>query len=200
MEQSNQSFVFYESYAKGVRKLAPAEQLAVYNALIDYMFYGIEPQLEGAAEGMFLLIEPTVTAARNRHKEKQRAAQSRWSRQKSDEAAPPQPPAREEPREQTKQADNHKPVAPPKQEESRPSAPNGRPYHIGTLHNVYLNQQEHDALQKQLGDDMNAIINRYSKYKQANGFVLLRDFEALQYFLNHGTIPEGKFERNCGET
>ena len=53
MDQSNQSFVFYESYAKGVRKLAPAEQLAVYNALIDYMFYGIEPQLEGAAEGMF---------------------------------------------------------------------------------------------------------------------------------------------------
>jgi len=182
VDQSNQSFVFYESYAKGVRKLEPAEQLAVYNALIDYMFYGIEPQLEGAAEGMLILIEPTVTAARNRHKEKQRAAQSRWSRQKSDEEVAPQPPAREEPKEQTKQADNHRPAAPPKQEESRPSAPNERPYHIGTLRNVFLNQQEYDALRKQLGDDMNASINRYSKHKQANGFVLLRDFEALQYF------------------
>ncbi len=192
----NNSFVFYDSYAKGIRTLPEEEQLTLLNAVIDYMLFDKEPQLEGVAYGMFCLIVPTAEAACKRHKDKQNAAHKRW--QKKEEEAPRAVEEASEEAEEKPIQKQEKPPLPAPASGRQPAVPAQREYHVGSYHNVFLSQQEYDDLQEKLGDDFEMYLNWFSQYKMAHHFTLLYDYAAFQYYLKHKYIPEHRFDRPAG--
>lgn len=56
------SFVFYRSFFEAIEHLETMEQLEVYRAISDYSLNGNEPQLEGAALAIWILIKPQLDA------------------------------------------------------------------------------------------------------------------------------------------
>ncbi|MBR4867647.1 MAG: hypothetical protein IKU10_00695, partial [Clostridia bacterium] len=132
---------------------------------------------------------PTAKAACKRHKDKQSAANTRWHKQEPKA----QPKLEENPLPQEQECPESEPEQP---EETK--APQGRMYHIGKYHNVFLTQPEYDDLKEQFQKEFPMIIDQFSRYKMANKFTLLYDYHALLHYLEHGEIPEGLFDRMEG--
>ena len=203
----NDSFVFYESYAKGIRTLPPDQQLQLLDAVIDYLLYDKQPKLEGVLYGMFCLIAPTATAACKRHKDKQKAADVRWNKEKESEPQPETPAAAKSDSvrqsstdkcgdEKKKQNPPAQKAAVPEKDDPTPSeetdtAP--RQYHLGKLHNVHLDRDEYDALQAKLKDEFQQWVDRFSIYKIEGKYPSLYNYPALLYFIEHGQVPKELF-------
>jgi len=56
------SLVFYRSFADAAKYLPDEERLQFFDSLVAYALDGIEPELVGAAAGMFLLVRPQIDA------------------------------------------------------------------------------------------------------------------------------------------
>ena len=61
------SFVFYRSFYEAIKCLTPAEQLNCFNAIAQYALDGEEPEVEGAAKGIFLSVKPQIDANNRRY-------------------------------------------------------------------------------------------------------------------------------------
>ena len=60
------SMIFYGSFYEAISCLPDAEQLALYRAIMEYGLKGKQPELSGAALGMFLLMKPQIEANNRR--------------------------------------------------------------------------------------------------------------------------------------
>lgn len=61
-----ESMIFYGSFYEAISCLPDAEQIALYRAIMEYGLKGKEPELSGAALGMFLLMKPQIEANNRR--------------------------------------------------------------------------------------------------------------------------------------
>lgn len=60
--------IMLESYKEAAQYLPPLERLAYYESLMDYSFFGKEPEgLSPMAMGLFIMAKPTVDSAANRY-------------------------------------------------------------------------------------------------------------------------------------
>ena len=62
------SFIFYRSFYDALQMFSADVQLALYNAIAGYACYGTEPELEGTAQGVWILIKPQLDANIRRYK------------------------------------------------------------------------------------------------------------------------------------
>ena len=62
------SFVFYDSFRKAVKKKSDDKRLAFYEAIIDYALTGIEPDLDEELESLFIMAKPQLDANTKRKK------------------------------------------------------------------------------------------------------------------------------------
>ena len=62
-----ESFVFYRSFFEGLSCLNDDDQLACYKAIANYALYGEEPDIDGAAKGIFLTVKPQIDANNKRY-------------------------------------------------------------------------------------------------------------------------------------
>lgn len=69
------SFIFYKSFYEAISYLDEKDQGEVYKAVIEYALEGKEPQLEGAAMGMFLSFKPQIDANNKRYMNGQKGAE-----------------------------------------------------------------------------------------------------------------------------
>lgn len=62
------TIVFYRSFYEAIKNIPETEQLKLYNALFEYSFNGIIPDIEdGIAKGMFILMKPNIDSANARY-------------------------------------------------------------------------------------------------------------------------------------
>lgn len=53
-------FTFYRSYYESLQDLDKEDRLIIYEAIMNYMFNGIEPTLDGIPKIIYGLIRPTL--------------------------------------------------------------------------------------------------------------------------------------------
>ena len=61
------SIVFYRSFYEAIKEIPLEEQGVVYNAIYGYALDGIEPELNGIAKAIFLLVKPQIDANNSRY-------------------------------------------------------------------------------------------------------------------------------------
>ena len=61
------SFVFYTSFSDAISELEPMQQLAVYNAIVQYASTGVMPELSGVPKAIMTLIKPQIDANTRRY-------------------------------------------------------------------------------------------------------------------------------------
>lgn len=61
------SVVFYRSFWEAIKDVDPPDQLAAYNAIFDYAFDDISPDIKGAASAIFKLAKPQIDANNKRY-------------------------------------------------------------------------------------------------------------------------------------
>jgi hypothetical protein len=62
MGKTHNYITFYRSYRDALGTLPDAERLKMYDAIMDYAFYWIEPELDNTVAGMFMLIKADIDA------------------------------------------------------------------------------------------------------------------------------------------
>ena len=75
MNEEKNSFVFYKSYYEAIKELDKDSQYKIYNAIIQYALYGIDPKndtnfdtkLDANLLPIFVLIKPNIDSANNRY-------------------------------------------------------------------------------------------------------------------------------------
>ena len=55
-------FVFYNSFYSAITTLEDDQQLVLFKAVSEYALHGIEPEISGPAQGIFMLIKPQIDA------------------------------------------------------------------------------------------------------------------------------------------
>lgn len=75
------SFVFYKSFAEAIQNLSKSDRLRIYDGIVIYALYGEEPQLTGAAAGMFSLIKPQLDANNRKYENGKRGGRPARSEQ-----------------------------------------------------------------------------------------------------------------------
>ena len=63
-----EKITFFESYYKAGKSLSVKERREFFDAVLLYAFEGVEPTLEGAAYGMFLIAKPIIDTSSARAK------------------------------------------------------------------------------------------------------------------------------------
>ena len=69
------SIVFYRSFYEAIKEIPLEEQGVVYNAIYGYALDGIEPELNGIAKAIFLLVKPQIDANNNRYENGKKGAE-----------------------------------------------------------------------------------------------------------------------------
>ena len=84
------SFVFYTSFSDAISELEPMQQLAVYNAIVQYASTGVMPELSGVPKAIMTLIKPQLDANSRRyengHKGAEHGKKGGRPRKKTDES------------------------------------------------------------------------------------------------------------------
>jgi hypothetical protein len=62
-----QSAIFYKSFYDAIKELEPAQQGEVYNAIFEFTFNEVEPELTGFSKVVFTLIKPQLIANQKRY-------------------------------------------------------------------------------------------------------------------------------------
>ena len=62
-----ESFIFYKSFYESIKELDPLDQVQIYNAIYEYEFYKIIPELTGVCKSIFTLILPQLEANDKRY-------------------------------------------------------------------------------------------------------------------------------------
>ncbi len=71
----NDSFIFYHSFAKGIKRLSPEQQLKAFWAIVNYAVDGIEPPDEDEDElyvGVFEMAQPQIDSNMQKRKDGQK--------------------------------------------------------------------------------------------------------------------------------
>jgi hypothetical protein len=61
-KEMRESFIFYKSFYESIKELDPLDQVQIYNAIYEYEFYKIIPELTGVCKSIFTLILPQLEA------------------------------------------------------------------------------------------------------------------------------------------
>jgi hypothetical protein len=61
-KERRESFIFYKSFYESIKELDPLDQVQIYNAIYEYEFYKIIPELTGVCKSIFTLILPQLEA------------------------------------------------------------------------------------------------------------------------------------------
>ena len=61
-------FTFFKSYYESAHHLSDKDQALFYKCIMDYMFTGKEPDIEGHLMGFWLLIKPNLDTSKKRAK------------------------------------------------------------------------------------------------------------------------------------
>lgn len=69
------SIVFYRSFYEAIKEIPLEEQGVVYNAIYGYALDGIEPELNGIAKAIFLLVKPQIDANNTRYENGKKGAE-----------------------------------------------------------------------------------------------------------------------------
>lgn len=79
------SVVFYRSFYDAIKNIPEADQLKVYTAIMEYAMNDVQPEIDGIALAIFLLVKPQIDANNKRYesgkkpKRKQSASESEAS-------------------------------------------------------------------------------------------------------------------------
>lgn len=126
------SFVFYTSFSDAISELEPMQQLAVYQAIVQYASTGVMPELSAVPKAIMTLIKPQIDANTIRYENGRKGAEfgkkGGRPRKKTDEST------------HTK-ATNKKP-------EETPSKPQANPTETPNV-NVNVNDLEKEKIQKE---------------------------------------------------
>ncbi len=61
------SVVFYRSFYDSIKNIPEEDQLKVYTAIMEYAMNDIQPEIEGIALAIFLLVKPQIDANNKRY-------------------------------------------------------------------------------------------------------------------------------------
>ena len=61
------SVVFYRSFYDAIKNIPEADQLKVYTAIMEYAMNDIQPEIDGIALAIFLLVKPQIDANNKRY-------------------------------------------------------------------------------------------------------------------------------------
>ena len=61
------SVLFYRSFFDALRNIPDADRLRVYDAIMEYSMYDVEPNLDGTSLAVFLLVKPQIDANNKRY-------------------------------------------------------------------------------------------------------------------------------------
>ena len=69
------SIVFYRSFYEAIKEIPLEQQGIVYNAIYGYALDGVEPELNGIAKAIFLLVKPQIDANNSRYENGKKGAE-----------------------------------------------------------------------------------------------------------------------------
>ena len=84
-------FTFFKSYYESAQHLSDKDQAQFYKLIMDYMFTGVEPQLQGHLMGFWLLTKPNLDTSKNRAKAGQTKSKANQKQIKSKTKPKPSP-------------------------------------------------------------------------------------------------------------
>lgn len=61
------AFLLYYNWLEALERLDPADRWKTLMALIEYSRYGVMPELEGAAEILFIIAKPVIDSDREKY-------------------------------------------------------------------------------------------------------------------------------------
>lgn len=61
------SVLFYRSFFDALRNIPDADRLRVYDAIMEYSMYDVNPDLDGTSLAVFLLVKPQIDANNKRY-------------------------------------------------------------------------------------------------------------------------------------
>ena len=67
------SVVFYRSFYDAIKNIPEADQLKVYTAIMEYAMNDVQPEIDGIALAIFLLVKPQIDANNKRYENGKKA-------------------------------------------------------------------------------------------------------------------------------
>lgn len=67
--ETNETMVLYVTHYETIKMLPQEDQLLTLKAIIEYSFYGIEPELDGVSQIIFMMAKPNIDASKRRRKQ-----------------------------------------------------------------------------------------------------------------------------------
>ena len=116
-EKMRDSVVFYRSFYEAIQNLPEPEQVKAYTAIMEYALNGVQPEIDGVAAAIFLLVKPQIDANNKRYENGKRPKAKR--EENKPEANQKQNQSEKEAKEKQNES---KPEAKPKQEETESEA------------------------------------------------------------------------------
>ena len=95
------SVVFYRSFYEAIQNLPEPEQVKAYTAIMEYALNGVQPEIDGVAAAIFLLVKPQIDANNKRYENGKRPKAKREEsktevKEKQNESKPETKPKQEE--------------------------------------------------------------------------------------------------------
>lgn len=84
-------FTFFKSYYESAQHLSDQDQAHFYKMIMDYMFTGEEPEIEGHLMGFWLLVKPTLDTSKKRAKAGQKKSNANQTQIKKKSKPKPSP-------------------------------------------------------------------------------------------------------------
>lgn len=104
-EYQRKQFTFYASYYRALRALPQEQRLAAYDAVLDYVFLGVEPALAEGAFAAFALIQPFLDTALVRSRKARQSKEQEQEKEQDKEQEKEQGKEQEKDKEQDKEKD-----------------------------------------------------------------------------------------------
>jgi len=98
-------FTFFKSYYESAQHLSDKDQAQFYKLIMDYMFTGEEPQLQGHLMGFWLLTKPNLDTSKSRAKAGQAKSKPNQKKNKPKSKSKPSP-LEEKDKDKDKERDN----------------------------------------------------------------------------------------------
>ena len=139
------SVVFYRSFYEAIQNLPEPEQVKAYTAIMEYALNGVQPEIDGVAAAIFLLVKPQIDANNKRYENGKRPKAKREenkpeANQKQNQSEKEAKEKQNESKPEAKEKQNEsKPEAKPKQEETESEANENVNENVNVKENVNVN-------------------------------------------------------------
>lgn len=84
----------WDSYIEAGQELPQKDKEAFYTALIEYLYYGVEPEITGAASAVFTAIRPSVDLSKARSETGKRGGNAKARNARASKQKPVLPPSK----------------------------------------------------------------------------------------------------------